>query len=61
MTEVIMDRFGSIRTKTVHAEKVKLDDGLHFRCYHVCPHNKNGICKCRIVDDSIHVKYCFCG
>ena len=100
MTEIIMDRFGSIRKKTVHAEKVKLKDGFHLICYHNCPHkmtdmegavlvesnlkergflvkdinkieediksirehnNNKGICKCIILNDSMHVKYCFCG
>jgi len=61
ITEIIMEKFGSFRTKTIHAEKVKLDDGFHFRCYHKCPHNVKGICKCIIIDNSIHVKYCFCG
>jgi hypothetical protein len=56
-----MERFGSVREKTVHTEKVKLDDGIHFKCSHNCPHNNNGVCKCIIIDDSIHVKYCFCG
>lgn len=56
-----MDRFGSYREKTVHAEKIRLKDGLHFKCYHNCPHNNKGICKCIILNDSIHVKYCFCG
>lgn len=62
MTEIIMDRFGSVRHKTIHAEKIKLDDGLHFVCEHIgCPHNNNGICKCILLNDSMHVKYCFCG
>lgn len=61
MTEIFMDRFGSVRKKTVHTEKVQLIDGIHFKCHHNCPHNNNGICSCIILNDSIHVKYCFCG
>lgn len=57
-----MERFGSVRYKTVHAKKVKLKDGLHFICEHIhCPHNIGWTCKCIILDDSIKVKYCFCG
>ncbi len=56
-----MERFGSVRQKTIHTEKVLLEDGWHFNCPHACPHNNNGICKCIILNDSIRVKYCFCG
>lgn len=57
-----MDRFGSVRQKTIHTKKVLLKDGLHFICEHLsCPHNKSWICKCIIIHDSIHIKYCFCG
>lgn len=59
--EVIMKRFGTTRKKTIH-EKIKLEDGWHFKCEYLhCPHNNNGICKCILIDNRIEVKYCFCG
>lgn len=62
MTKIHMDRFGSMRQKTEHHEKVMLEDGLHFVCQWIkCPHNRKGICKCIILEDCIHVIYCFCG
>ncbi len=48
--EVLMKRFGSIRHKTIH-EKIKMEDGWHFKCEHLhCSHNNNGICKCILLD-----------
>lgn len=70
MTEVIMERFGSVRQKTVHTKKIKLSDGWHLKCKWLkCPSQKKeygtekptGICQSIILLNSINVKYCFCG
>jgi len=63
MTEVIMERFGSVRQKTVHNNKILLKDGWHFECKWIkCPGNDGkGICHSVILNDTIHTKYCFCG
>lgn len=60
--DIIMKRFGSVRQKTIHTKKVKLKDGFHFIYEHLnCPHNTSWVCQCIILNDSINVKYCFCG
>lgn len=63
MTEIIMKKFGSVRQKTVHDEKVLLSDRFyHLKCkWTQCPGNDNEICLSKLIDNKMEVKYCFCG
>lgn len=62
-------RFGTV-SKTVHTKKIRLSNGTHLKCKWLnCPsqlkeyktNKPTGICKAVLLNNTIQVRYCFCG